>query len=113
MWEADGEGRSLARNYHGPRQGETQVGRRIFIEGTITLMMCDHAGHCHRDTCSPHALNGKWTKPSESVTWPINANRTSGVEIWDRKPLHVYVRVGPEFQLPSHAHPGLKMPGWA
>jgi len=29
------------------------------------------------------------------------------------KPLRVYVRVGPEFQVPSHAHPGLKMRGWA
>ena len=32
---------------------------------------------------------------------------------WDRKALRVHVSVGPESQVPSHAHSGLKMPGWA
>src|ERR1700746_102333 len=47
---------------------------------------------------SPHAKRlpqGGYVQTRKPYKW-----------IWDPKPLRVYFRVGPEFQVPSHAHPG-------
>ncbi len=54
-----------------------------------------------------------WSSSNQSLLGSRGRHCYAIKWIWNPKPLRVYVRVGPEFQVPSHAHPGLKMPGWA